>query len=126
MNLENFGVNTTELKTQSSKRIFRAWIEEWEEDLLKKNDILAEVRLLEKYKDLVFYDPDNDCIYTVWHKNLEWQRGRNGGWCLIGCPMNDDLDDEPFTIGPMVIDMIADTDQNENVDIILNGKVASV
>ena len=55
-----------------------------------------------------------------------WQRGRNGGWCLIGCPMNDNLKDEPFTIGPMVIDMIADTDQNENVDIILNGKVASV
>ena len=68
MNLENFGVNTTELKTQSPRRIFRAWIEEWEEDLLKKNDIIAEVRLLEKYKDLVFYDPDNDCIYTVWDK----------------------------------------------------------
>jgi hypothetical protein len=75
---------------------------------------------------LVFYDPDNDCIYTVWHKNLEWQRGRNGGWCLIGCPMNDNLEDEPFTIGPMVIDMIAETDQNSNVDIILDGKVASV
>ena len=126
MNLENFGVNTTELKNQSPKRHFRAWIEEWEEDLLKKNDIIAEVRLLEKYKDLVFYDPDNDCIYTVWDKNLEWQRGRNGGWCLIGCPMNNKLEDEPFTIGPMVIDMIADTDQNENVNIILNGKVASV
>ena len=65
-------------------------------------------------------------IRRKWDKNLEWQRGRNGGWCLIGCPMNDDLEDEPFTIGPMVIDMIADTDQNENVDIILNGKVASV
>ena len=75
---------------------------------------------------LVFYDPDNDCIYTVWHKNLEWQCGRNGGWCLIGCPMNDNLEDEPFIIGPLVIDMIAETDQNSNVDIILDGKVASV
>ena len=45
---------------------------------------------------------------------------------MIGCPMNDNLEDEPFTIGPMVIDMIAKTDQNSNVDIILDGKVASV
>ena len=45
---------------------------------------------------------------------------------MIGYPMNDNLEDEPFIIGPMVIDMIADTDQNENVDIILNVKVASV
>ena len=29
------------------------------------NDVIAEVRLLEKYKDLVFYYPDNECVYTV-------------------------------------------------------------
>ena len=40
--------------------------------------------------------------------------------------MNDNLEDEPFIIGPLVIDMIAETDQNSNVDIILDGKVASV
>ena len=45
---------------------------------------------------------------------------------LIGCPMNDNLEDEPFIIGSLVIDMIAETDQNSNVNIILDGKVASV
>ena len=45
---------------------------------------------------------------------------------LIGYPMNDNLEDEPFIIGPMVIDIIAETDQNSNADIILDGKVASV
>ena len=42
------------------------------EPLLKKNDVVAEVRLLKKYKDLVFFDPDNEYMYTVWAKNLEW------------------------------------------------------
>ena len=59
-------------------------------------------------------------------KNLKCQFGHNGGWCLIGCPMNGKLEDEPFPIGPMVIDLIAEIIQNLNVDIILDGKVASV
>ena len=65
-------------------------------------------------------------IRQKWDKNLEWQRGRNGGWCLIGCPMNDKLEDETFPIGPMIIDLIAETKQNLYVDIILDDKVASV
>ena len=40
--------------------------------------------------------------------------------------MNDKLEDEPFPIGPMIIDLIAETEQNLNVNIILDGKVASV
>ena len=55
-NLEKFGVDTPVLKLGTSKRIFRAWVEDWEKTLLKINDVIAEVRLLEKYKDLVFYD----------------------------------------------------------------------
>ena len=62
MNLENFGVDTTVLKLATSKRIFRALVEDWEKPLLKINNVIAEVRLLEKYKDLVFYDPDNECV----------------------------------------------------------------
>ena len=45
---------------------------------------------------------------------------------MIGCPMNDKLEDKPFPIGPMVIDLIAETEHNLNVNIILDGKVASV
>ena len=71
MDLKNFGVDTAKLQVVSEKRIFHAWIEDWEEPLLKKNDVIAEIRLLEKYKDLVFYDPGNECIYTVWARNLE-------------------------------------------------------
>ena len=71
LQLDNFGVDTVQLQAASPTRIFHAWVEDWEEEILRKNDIVAEVRLLEKYKNLVFYDPDNECMYTVWHKNLE-------------------------------------------------------
>ena len=122
MNLEKFGVETTVLKLATSKHIFRAWVEDWENPLLKINNVIAEVRLLEKYKDLVFYDTDNECVYTVWHKNLEWQRGRNGGQCLISCPADDKLGDETFSIAEMVISLIAKSGQDSNVDVVLNEK----
>ena len=126
LNLENFGVNTIELKTLAPKHTFHVWIKEWEEDLLKKNDVVAEEWLLEKYKDLTLYDPANKCIYTVWHKHFEWQCRHNVGWCLISCPMDDKLEDEPFPGSQIVIDLIAEPDQNSNADIILDDKVASV
>ena len=78
--MKNYGVDVEELKAPKPKRIFRAWIEDWEQPLLKKNDIVAEIRLCEKYKGLKFYDPDNECQYTVYEKNLEWTRGQRGGW----------------------------------------------
>ena len=62
MGLENFGVDTAQIKVTKHKRVFHAWVEEWEEELLKKNDVVAEAKLLDKYKDLVFIDPDNKCI----------------------------------------------------------------
>ena len=122
MNLEKFGVDNTVLKLATSKRIFRAWVEYWEKPLLKINDIIAEVRLLEKYKDLLFYETDNECVYTVWQKNVEWQHGRNGGWCLIGCTSYDKLDDEPFSIAEMVISLIVKSGQDSKVDVVLNEK----
>ena len=122
MNLEKFGLDTTQLKLATFKRIFRAWVEDWEKPFLKINNVIAEVRLLEKYKDLVFYDPNNECVYTVWHKNMEWQSGRNSGWCLIGCPADEKLDDEPFSIAEMVISLIAKSSQYSNFDVVLNEK----
>ena len=44
---------------------------------------------------------------------------------MICQPADNDLDDEPFLIGDMVIGLIAKSDQEESVEIILNGKVGS-
>ena len=83
MQLENFGVDIVELKKPAIHRIFRAWIEDWEKDLLLQNDCVAEARLLEKYKDLVFYDIDNDKNCRVWDKNLVYYCIKIQGWGLM-------------------------------------------
>ena len=57
LQLEKFGVDMKQLKEPATTRIFRAWVEDWEEELLKDNDCVAEAHLLEKYKNLVFMIP---------------------------------------------------------------------
>ena len=51
--------------------MFRACVEEWKAELLKKIDYVAEVRLLEKYKSWVFWDPDKKVNFTVHEDNLD-------------------------------------------------------
>ena len=36
------------------RRVFRAWLEDWEKPLLKNNDPVAEARLRVKYQGLLF------------------------------------------------------------------------
>jgi len=99
-------------------RVFRVWVEDWEKELLKNNDCVTEARLLDTYKGHVSFGTANNCTYTVWNKNFEYQKGRKGGWCVIGVPADDSLDDEPFLIGDMIIELIGDTDQAEHVRVI--------
>ena len=152
LQLENFGVDTEQLSAPVPRRIFRAWLEGWEKEALKKPCPVAEARLLEKYKSklfqamifnddhyeneliitlvlilhlqgLVFYDPDNETTYTVARENLEYRKGRDGGWCVIGEPADDEFEDEPFMIGDMLIDMIAETPQDGSVQVIQREEV---
>ena len=58
------------------RRVFRAWLEDWEKPLLKNNDPVAETRLRVKYQGLVFFDPGNLTIYSVYSGNLEYRKGR--------------------------------------------------
>lgn len=115
--MESFGVDVEEVKKEA-RRIFHSWIEDWEEPLLKKNDPVAEARLKVKYQGLVFYDPDNEAMYTVFDGNLEFRKGRKGGWCVIGVCADEQFEDEPFMIGDMLVEMIASTDQSSNVTIV--------
>ena len=69
--MKNYGVDVEELKApKPNKRIFRAWIEDWEQPLLKKNDIVAEIRLCEKYKGLTFLilimNVSTRCTKRIW------------------------------------------------------------
>ena len=109
-------MNTDALKdTCDLNRVFRCWLEEWKIPLLKNSDCVAEARLLEKYKDMSFYVIDDDITYTIFSRNLEYQKGRGGGWCVLGMPPQyDRIDDdvlEPWMINDVLIEMIKDTEQ---------------
>jgi hypothetical protein len=119
LQLESFGVDVQEVGQTVARRLFHAWIEDWEEPLLKKNDPVAEARLKVKYQNLVFYDPDNKAMYTIFDGNLEYRKGQKGGWCVIGVCSDDDFEDEPFMIGDMLIEMIVGTEQDAAVIMIM-------
>ena len=65
MQLERFDVDTGALKEPAVESIFRAWVEDWEEEARKKNDCVEEACLLTKYKGLVFNDPDSGSTFSV-------------------------------------------------------------
>ena len=43
------------MKKPTITRIFCAWLEDWEKELLQVNDCVAEARILEKYEDVMFF-----------------------------------------------------------------------
>jgi hypothetical protein len=119
LQLESFGIDSAALAAPVSNRVFRAWIEVFEEDALKKNDAIKEALLLNKYKDLAFYDPDNKITYTIHPGNLEYQRGRGGGWCVIAVPPDQcGFEEEPWLISLMLIELIRDTQQADNITVL--------
>ena len=79
LQLEKFGVDTSILKEPAVQHVFRAWVEDWEVEARKKNDCVSETLLLQKYKVLVFRDPDSDNDFCIWERNMEFRRGRGNG-----------------------------------------------
>ena len=61
---------------------------------------MAEGRLLNTYKDLDFYDPDDEVIRTVYSRNLTYvkkvrgKKGSRSGWVLLGTHPDDDNNDK--------------------------------
>ena len=64
------------MKKPATSHVFRAWLKDWEEESLKKNDYVAEAMLLEKYMGLVFWGPDTNVNFTVHGDNLEFRSGK--------------------------------------------------
>jgi hypothetical protein len=121
LELEKFGVDMEALKHVPIRRVFRAWVEDWEEEARKRNDAVDEAKLLAKYKGLVFRDPDNNnCAFKVWEGNMEYRSGRGGGWFLIA-ECNDDPENplqEPFTL-EIACELIGETEQEEGIQVIV-------
>ena len=126
LGLEKFGVAVEELKEPAKRRIFRAWLEDWEKDNLTKQDAVVEALFMEKYKNLEFIDFDDakKTVYKIWDRNLEYhkknrKRGIEAGWGVVYLP-KDDPDGEPegWQIGEDLIDSISKTPQADGVEII--------
>ena len=90
--------------------------------MLKNNDPVAEARLRVKYQGLVFFDPDNQTIYSVYSGNLEYRKGWDGVWCVIGVCTDDVYDDEPFIVGEMLTEVIGATQQESHIQIVYQTK----
>ena len=78
--------------------------------------------MLEKYKGLVFVDPNYGTMYTIHDKNLEFQRRNrrkiiDGGWTVIA--VDDKDENEAYVIEQELIDMIIDHAQAPHIDIVL-------
>jgi hypothetical protein len=119
--LEKWGVDLNALKAKSIRRVFRAWVEDWEKESIQHNDVVAEVRLLDRYKGLAFWDPNDKTTYTIDSGNMQWfrsskKRGIDGGWYDLAT--NDDDEMETFMIEDELCRQIADTPQNGDIEII--------
>ncbi len=79
LQFEKFGIDTGALTVREVQQVFRAWVEDWEEEARKKNDCVYEAQLLAKYKGLVFRDPDTLKPYYFCKDNMEFQKGKGHG-----------------------------------------------
>jgi len=109
-------VDVKQLKQPATKRVFRAWFEDWEVENVKKNDAVAEALFIEKCENLVFWDPDTEKTFVVAPENLEWRRGKNGGWHLI-CEEVGGKELEPFDI-KVANELIGETQQADGIEIL--------
>ena len=69
-------------------RTFRAWLEDWETEAIRKNDPVAEHKLLRKYGGLMWQDPDcktHTKYFLSDGETMKWFRltKTNGGWALL-------------------------------------------
>ena len=118
LQLEKFGVDTNALREPATEHVFHAWVQDWEKEIRFKNDSVAEAHLLQKYKGLVFHDPDTNKTYSIFEENMEYCRGSRNGWFVIAVSSEEGVeDDEPFTL-ELACDLIGNTQQASGVKVI--------
>lgn len=101
------------------QRIFKAYIEDWENTAITKKDVVNEAKLLKKYGGLSWMDPDdkNNVLLRSDTKVLDWTRvckKTGGGYCVRALEPDYDENDpkkkenfEPWLICDILINEIA-------------------
>ena len=113
------GIDAAALKEpESVKRVFCAYVEDWEQKVRTKNDPHAEARLLQKYSGLVFYDPDTKKTFSVLERNMEFHWGKNNGWFLLGVCVEPGVEHEVVAfLLEIACKLIGQTKQNDVITI---------
>ena len=79
-------------------RIFNAWIEDWDSDILITQDQQNEQHLMQKYNSIRFFDDEDNQTYMIAPEKLEFEgpTRRNKQYCVVGRPLDwrygDNLD----------------------------------
>jgi hypothetical protein len=126
LKLENFGVDTTALRQSVVQHIFRAYVEDCEQEAQKNNDdCVAEVWLLSKYRGLVFVDPDTGKTFSAYDRYMEFRRSRGNGWFVLVVSLEQDTDDnnneyEAFSL-EVACKVIKDTPQSDEIIVVWEG-----
>jgi len=69
---------------------------------------------------VLLWCPDTKVGFTVQRDKLEFCRGKEGGWNLIGNSSDESVEDGGFVIlGKIIIGMIAETEQVKGVKVFL-------
>jgi hypothetical protein len=98
LGLKNWNVDFNEANKNRKDRPVRkvnAWVEDWEKEIMKKNDQLVEQKLLSKYENLEFVDQEDELRYRIIPENLDYKRRL--GWHVLGAPPHykgDSSDDD--------------------------------
>ena len=71
-------------------RIFNTCIYDWESDILITQDQENEQRLLQKYRNINFFDDEDNQTYVIAPENLEFKgpTRRNKQYCVVGQPLD--------------------------------------
>ena len=67
-------------------RIFNTWIKDWESDILRTQYKENEQRLLQKSKNIRFFDDEYNQTYMIAPENLDFKGStrRNKHYCVVG------------------------------------------
>ncbi len=83
--LEEWGVNATELKESAITQRIIGWTEDWEKELHQKNRAVAKAMFTNKYKNYVFdhADCDNKLFMLVRKLLCSFQGKTTEGWWFL-------------------------------------------
>ena len=68
------GVDVEELQNVPQKRLFRAYVEDWEVEARIKQKPDCEDMILRKYENMRFRDPENGVVLQIWKGNCQFFR----------------------------------------------------